>query len=73
MRYGRGDEGGAVDIPRRPYLSFNEFGGASLWFTGVPDPPCGVPGIEEKVDEATEEIRRLERQMQERPDDAKRA
>ena len=71
MRYGRGDEGGAVDIPRRPYLRFNEFGGTSLWFTGVPDPPCDVPDIEEKVEEATEEIRRLERRMQERTDVAK--
>ena len=37
-----------MDIPRRPYLKFNEFGGTSLWFTGVPDPPCDVPDIEER-------------------------
>ena len=73
MRYGRGDEGGAVDIPRRPYLRFNEFGGTSPWFTGVPDPPCNVPDVEEKVEEATEKLRRLERRMQERTDDAERA
>lgn len=73
MRYGRSDEGGAVDIPRRPYLRFNEFGGTSLWFTGVPDPPCDVPDVEEKVEEATEKIRRLERRMQEKNDDPKRS
>ena len=73
MRYGRSDEGGAVDIPRRPYLRFNEFGGTSLWFTGVPDLPCDVPDVGEKVEEATEKIRRLERRMQERPDVAERA
>lgn len=73
MRYGRGDEGGAVDIPRRPYLRFNELGGTSLWFTGVPDPPCDVPDVEEKVEEATEKIRRLERRMQEKNDDPKRS
>ena len=73
MRYGRGDEGGAVDIPRRPYLRFNEFGGTSLWFTGVPDPPCDVPDVEEKVEEATEKIRLLERRMQEKNDDPKRS
>lgn len=62
-----------MDIPRRPYLRFNEFGGTSLWFTDVPDPPCDVPNVEEKVEEATVEIRRLERRLQERPDDPKRA
>lgn len=72
MRYCGNDEGGFMDIPRRPYLRFNEFGGTSLWFTGVPDPPCDVPDVEEKVEEATEKIRRLERRMQEKPDDAKR-
>ena len=73
MRYRKNDERGTMDIPRRPYLRFNEFGGTSLWFTGVPDPPCDVPDVEEKVEEATEEIRRLERRLQERPDDPKRA
>ena len=73
MRYCRSDERGVMDIPRRPYLKFNEFGGTSLWFTGVPDPPCDVPDVEEKVEEATEKIRLLERRMQERPDDAERA
>ena len=73
MRYCRSDEGGVMDIPHRPYLKFNEFGGTSLWFTGVPDPPCDVPDVEEKVEEATEEIRRLEERLQERADDAKRA
>ena len=72
MRYCRSNERGVMDIPRRPYLRFNELGGTSLWFTGVPDPPCDVPDVEEKVEEATEEIRRLERRMQEKPDDAKR-
>ena len=62
-----------MDIPHRPYLKFNEFGGTSLWFTGVPDPPCDVPDVEEKVEEATEKIRLLERRMQEKHDDAKRA
>lgn len=73
MRYCRNDKGGAMDIPHRPYLKFNEFGGTSLWFTGVPDPPCDVPDVEEKVEEATAEIRRLERRLQEKTDDPERA
>ena len=58
-----------MDIPRRPYLKFNELGGTSIWFTGVPDPSCDVPDVEEKV----EEIRRLERRLQEKVDDARRS
>ena len=62
-----------MDIPRRPYLKFNELGGTSIWFTGVPDPPCDVPDVEEKVEKATEEIRRLEWRLQEKSDDSKRS
>lgn len=63
------DEGVAMDIPRRPYLRFNELGGTSIRFTGVPDPPCDVPDVEEKVEEATEEIRRLEKRLHKKTDD----
>ncbi|MBM6774008.1 hypothetical protein [Olsenella profusa] len=52
-----------MDIPRRPYLRFNELGGTSLWFTGMPDPPCSGPDVEEKVWDATEDLRRLERRL----------
>ena len=62
-----------MDIPRWPYLKFNELCGTSIWFTGVPDPPCNVPDVEEKVEEATEKIRRLELRLQERSDDTRRS
>ena len=62
-----------MDIPRWPYLKFNELGGTSIWFTGVPDPPCDVPDVEEKIEESTEKIRRVELRLQERSDDTRRS
>lgn len=52
-----------TDVPRWPYTKFNEFGGISIWYAGMPDPPVDVPDVEEKVEQATDDLRRLAERM----------
>ena len=52
-----------MDVPNWPYTKFNEFGGISIWYAGMPDPPVNVPDAEEKVERATGELRRLAERM----------
>ena len=52
-----------MDVPNWPYTKFNEFGGRSIWYAGMPDPPTDVPDVEEKVEQATDELHRFAERM----------
>ena len=48
-----------MDIPHWPYWKRNSLGGTQIWYTDLPDCPFDVPDMDEKDEEAVDELKQL--------------